>query len=203
MFQSASDRVWHCNRALRSSHGDAVTRSRARIRRTARLNIDDYLYACVEAGVGLSGFAALALAVRSRATQDYTSHERILIANLVERGLVSAALALMPLLLQSFHVGERAVWSLCSGLFFVYGVSIVVLGIRARRSAGFRELAIGPRLFVPIFSIGVVVWLTQLVNVLPVGIERGPQWYLLAITWLLLSAGYVFWFILRAWIRSA
>jgi len=166
------------------------------------LNIEDYLYACVEAGVGLSGFAALALAIRSRSTDAYTPYERIQISNLIERGLASAAFALIPLLLRSFQVDERSIWRLCSGLFFIYGVTFVVRGLRARRVDELREL-VGPRLFLPIFSIGVVVLLSQLINILPIGVEPGERWYLLAVTWLLFSAGYVFWFILRAWVRAA
>lgn len=166
------------------------------------MNIEEYLYACVEAGVALSGFAALALAIRSRSNRDYTPYERAMIASLIERGLASAGFALIPLLLRSFELHEQSVWPLCSGLFFVYGGSIVVRAIPASRTDDFQEL-VGSRIFLPIFAIGVAVLLAQLINVLPIGVTQGARWYLLAITWLLFSAGYVFLFILRAWVRAA
>ena len=166
------------------------------------MNAEDYLYACVEAGIALSGFAALALAIRSRTGANYTPYERGLVASLVERGLVAALLGLTPLLLQSFQLAEQAVWGASSGLFLLYGASIVARSVAARRQPD-SESFVGRRVFIPIFAVGIVVMSTQLFNILPLGIEQGAHWFLLANTWLLLSAGYLFWFFLRAWVRAA
>ena len=92
----------------------------------------EYLYSCVEAGVALSGFAALTLAIRSRSGAEYTEYERKLVASLIERGLMAALLALLPLLLRSFSLQEPTVWALSSGTFVVYGLSLVVRAIGGR-----------------------------------------------------------------------
>ncbi len=93
----------------------------------------DYLYACVEAGVAISGFAALALAIRSRTPTEYTAVDRLLVASLIERGLATAFLALLPLLFYSFSLNDGTVWAASSGSFFAYAASALVRGIRGRR----------------------------------------------------------------------
>jgi len=172
------------------------------VRWARRVNTEDYLYACVEAGVALSGFAALALAIRSRDEATHTPYERALVASLVERGLVAALLALMPLLLESFQLDQQTLWAACSGAFLLYGATIVFRGIRFRQlteAEGFVERHI----FIALFATGVLVLITQLFNIVSLGFEPGARWFLLGVTWLLFSAGYVFWFFLRAWVRSA
>lgn len=162
----------------------------------------DYLYACVEAGVALSGFAALALAIRSRTTAEYTAYERLLVSNIVERGLAGALLALLPILLHSFGLKDGALWAASSGIFFAYGVSVVVRAIAARRNRESRDM-VSNNVFVALFTTGCLVVLLQFANALNIGIEQSVSWYLLAVTWLLFSAGYRFWFFLRAWVRAA
>lgn len=166
------------------------------------MNTEDYLYACVEAGVALSGFAALALAIRSRREAEYAATERLIIATLVERGLAGALFALAPLLLESFEVAERAVWSVCSGAFFVYGISISLRTTRLRRTYTGPEL-LEARIYHSLGVLAVLVFLAQLLNVLPMGVPQGAHWYLLAVTWLISTAGLYFWVILRSWVRAA
>ena len=162
----------------------------------------DYLYACVEAGVALSGFAALALAIRSRTTVEYTAFERLSVATLVERGLAVAFLALLPLLLHSFSLNDGTLWAASSGTFFAYGVSTLVRGFRARRSGVNRDLA-SLKVLNALLAAGCVVLLLQVANALNVGVDQGVSWYLLAVTWLLFSAAYRFWFFLASWVRAA
>ena len=94
------------------------------------------------------------------------------------------------------------VWASCSGIFILYGITLVVRAFSSRRVAEIRQLA-ERHLFLPLFLTGILVLLTQLFNLVPIGMSQGPSWYLLGVTWLLFSAGYVFCFILRAWVRSA
>ena len=151
--------------------------------------------------MAISGFAALALAIRSRTTAEYTAFERNLVASLVERGLAVAFLALLPLLLHSFGLADGAIWAGSSGTFLAYGVWTLARGIRARRTGVNQDLA-SRRVLNALLAAGVVVLLLQLANALNVGVDQGVSWYLLAVTWLLFSAAYRFWFFLAAWVRA-
>ena len=166
------------------------------------MTAQDYLYACVEAGVALSGFAALAIALRSRGDREYTAYERTLVASLIERGLLAALFALAPMLVGSFTSSEETAWLLCSGAFFVYAVSVVVRSAIGRKEVEAQRM-VSRRLSLVLFALGTPATFAPVLNVLPLGTSQGPHWYLLAVTWLLVSAGYIFWFLLRGWVRSA
>jgi len=161
----------------------------------------DYLYACVEAGVALSGFAALAIALRSRGEREYTAYERKLVASLIERGLLAALFALAPMLVGSFTSTERAAWSVCSAALFIYAVSVVVRSALIQKETEAQRM-VGRRTFLALFVLGTPATFAPILNVLPLGTSQGPHWYLLAVTWLLASAGYIFWFLVRAWVRA-
>ena len=62
---------------------------------------------------------------------------------------------------------------------------------------------VGRRMSLVLFVLGTPATFAPILNVLPLGTSQGPHWYLLAVTWLLASAGYIFWFLLRAWVRTA
>ena len=162
----------------------------------------NYLYACVEAGVALSGFAALAIALRSRGDREYTAYERTLVASLIERGLLAALFSLAPMLVGSFTSTEQAAWSVCSAAFFIYAVSVVARSAIARKEPEAQRM-VGRRMSLVLFVLGTPATFAPILNVLPLGTSQGPHWYLLAVTWLLASAGYIFWFLLRAWVRAA
>ncbi|MFK7899041.1 MAG: hypothetical protein AB8G23_24640 [Myxococcota bacterium] len=162
----------------------------------------EYLYACVEAGVAISGFSALAIALRSRDDREHTAYERTLVASLIERGLLAALFALLPMLVGSFTSTEQAAWSVCSAAIFVYAVSVVVRSVIARREPEARRM-VGRRTSLVLFALGTPATFAPILNVLPLGVSQGPHWYLLAVTWVLASSGYIFWFLLRAWVRAA
>jgi len=162
----------------------------------------DYLYACVEAGVALSGFAALAIALRSRGDREYTAYERTLVASLIERGLMAALFALAPMLVGSFTSTEQSAWSVCSAALFIYAVSVVVRSAISRKEPEAQRM-IDRRVAMVLFALGTPATFAPILNVVPLGTSQGPHWYLLAITWMLASAGYIFWFLLRAWVRDA
>lgn len=54
----------------------------------------DYFYVFVEAGVAISGFSALVIALRVREPVDLSEIERRIVVRLVERGLMAAFLSL-------------------------------------------------------------------------------------------------------------
>jgi hypothetical protein len=125
----------------------------------------------------------------------------MLVASMIERGLMAALFALAPMLVGSFTSSEEAAWSLCSAAIVIYAISIVIRSAIARGRPEAREMIDG-RIALVLFVLGTPATLSPVFNLLPLGISPGPHWYLLAVTWMLASAGYIFWFLLRAWVRA-
>ena len=149
----------------------------------------DYLYVCVQAGVALSGFAALAIALRSRADREHTDYERRVVASMTPTRIATCVPA--P------PTRRRR-----SAAIVIYAMSVVVRSAIAQRHPEAGRVA-GRHVVLVLFVLGTPVMLAPLFNVVPLGISQGPHWYLLAVTWLLSSAGYIFWFLVRAWVRAA
>jgi hypothetical protein len=163
----------------------------------------DYLYACVEAGVAVSGFSALIIAFRRREPAQFSAFDRQLVASLVERGLMAAFFSLLPILLFGLGLSERFVWLLSSGSFVVYGVSIVMRTWRPLRldRAGSQFLS-GPLCYL-LMTVALTLISVQALHAIGLGLKQSVWWHLLAVTWFLASAGYLFVFVLRAWVRAA
>ena len=116
----------------------------------------EYLYACVEAGVALSGFAALAVAFRSRGQQEHSAYERTLVANMIERGLVAALFALAPMLVGSFVSTDRAAWSVCSAAIALYSATVVTRSAIAWKNEPEAIPMVGRRTFVVLMVLAAV-----------------------------------------------
>lgn len=82
-----------------------------------------YLYSLVEAGVALASFSAIALALDSRRAQQREEHQKVIVARLVERSLMSSLFALLPALLSGLGLPERIVWLLASGSLAANGTT--------------------------------------------------------------------------------
>ena len=106
------------------------------------------------------------------------------------------------MLVGSFMSTEQAAWSACSAAYFIYAVSVVARSALAQKRPEAQRM-IDRRISLVLFALGTPATFAPILNVLPLGISQGPHWYLLAVTWLLASAGYIFWFLLRAWVRAA
>ncbi len=157
------------------------------------------MYTAVEAGVALAGFSALIIALRQRDDRSLSTSDRMVVASLVERGLMAALFAFLPILLFGFDLSAAVVWLICSGAFFVYGTSIFVRAMRSRRQSARLVPAVQ---FYPLVVIGILIIILQLLHALGVGITQSVWWYLTAVTWLLVSAGYRFFYVLLGWIRE-
>jgi hypothetical protein len=165
---------------------------------------EEYLYACVEAGVALAGFSALVVVLRQRGARELPAFDRTLIANLIERGLMAALFSLLPRLLIGLGLASASVWSASSAALAVYVASLAVRGFRNSRRFPEEATQVFPRRVVPIlYLVGVAVIVIQVLNVLGLGIHRDLWWYLLGVSWVLVSAGYSFLIILRSWVRAA
>jgi len=163
----------------------------------------DYLYACVEAGVALSGFSALIIALRRREPTQFSAYDRQLVASLVERGLMAAFFSLLPILLFGLGLSEQLVWLFTGGTFVAYGISIAIRSWHSRRLDQAGSQFLSGALFYPLMALGVVLIGVQALHAIGLGLQQSVWWHLLAVTWLLTSAGYLFVFVLRAWVRAA
>jgi len=162
----------------------------------------EYMYAAVEAGVALAGFSALVVALRHRDDKSLSASDRLVVASLVERGLMAAFFALLPILLFGLKISAELVWLVCSGLFFLYGISLVIRAIRSRKIVAVASDILPSPLYYALMLIGILVVILQLVHALGIGVTQSAWWYLVAVTWLLTTAGYRFFFVLRRWIRD-
>lgn len=120
---------------------------------------------------------------------------------MIERGLMSALFALAPMLVVSFTSTEEVAWSVCSAAILIYAASVIVRSTISRTRPEARQI-IDHRIALVLLVVGTPVTLAPIFNVLPLGVSPGPHWYLVAVTWMLASAGYIFWFLLRDWVRA-
>ena len=158
------------------------------------------MYTTAEIGVALAGFAALVISFRQRQDSSLSNSDRLVVASLVERGLMAAFLSYLPILLFGLGLSERLIWFFSSGTFVAYGVSVMIRSVRSRKiSSGF---ASNPAFYI-LFAVGVLMVALQVCHALGLGLRQSAWWYLVAVTWLLVSAGYRFFFVLRGWVRAA
>jgi hypothetical protein len=163
------------------------------------MDSQSYLLTCVEAGVAMSGFAAIAMALRGRSPDEIAVRDRLIVALLVERGLVGAFLALLPILLAGLVLPDRLVWLVSSGLLVAYGVFTQLKTVRNRDIA----VQLGSSwLFYFLLLVATTALGIQVLNALGIGLTQGIWWYLLGITWLLVSVGYTFILFVRSWVRA-
>jgi hypothetical protein len=157
------------------------------------------MYTAAEVGVALAGFAALVISFRQRAGSSLSDLDRLVTANLVERGLMAAFFSFLPILLFGLGLSPRLVWFFSSGTFAAYGVWVLFRSIRSRRLSGGLVAPLG---FSILVSIGFLIVALQVCHALGLGLQQSAWWYLVAVTWLLVSAGYRFFFILREWVHA-
>lgn len=108
----------------------------------------DYLYTISELSAVLTGFSALIFAVGSDAREGFG---RYVLEQLVRRGIFVAGIALLPILMASFELPEKTIWSICSGILATLLSVLAVTGIKQRiQSGGFAS----PWSFYPRYLIG-------------------------------------------------
>lgn len=160
----------------------------------------DYLLTTAEVAVALAGFSALIIVLRQSDSREIPAG---LIANLIERSLVAAVLSLLPVLLAGLELSEARLWFTSSGLLGIYIVSLAWRGVTIRRrEPGASELISGPG-FAFFFVLGLFVMVLQFANALGVGVQQSVWWYLVGLTWLIASAGIMFFLSVRFWARAA
>jgi|GEM_PF-1702208 len=163
----------------------------------------EYLLTSAEIGVALAGFAALVIVVRQRSADELSSSDRMLVASLIERGLMAALFSFLPLLLLGLGLAAGVVWFCASGTLSIYMFSLAWRSaVNRRRDPQASELVVRP-LFITLTIIGLSMAGLQVVHSIGVGIQQSVWWYLLGLTWLLTATGYIFVFVVRGWVRAA
>ena len=69
----------------------------------------DYMYATAEVGVALAGFAAIVIALRRKEDSSLSDAPKLVVASLIERGLVAAFLSFLRILLSGLSLSDRLV----------------------------------------------------------------------------------------------
>lgn len=161
---------------------------------------ESYLFAIAEAGTALAGFSAIALALTVNNPNWDDVKARLLVSRLVERSLMAALLALLPVLLVGLRVPGRVTWLAASGTLAIYGAVAVARTLHRRDVA----LALGVSRGVQglLFALALAMIVIQVLNALGAVPGPGLGWYMLGVTWLLATAGYTFVIHIRSWLRS-
>ncbi|RKX35527.1 MAG: hypothetical protein DRP64_19290 [Verrucomicrobia bacterium] len=163
----------------------------------------DYLLTCAEVAVALAGFSALVVAVRQRGDDELAPLDRSLVSSLIERSLVAVFFSFLPILLHGLGISPARVWFVTSGGLSAYVVTLAWRGaVLRKREPQFSELISGP-IFYIIWALGLFVLALQSAHALGLGVQQSVWWYLVGLTWLLVSVGYLFYLAIRGWARAA
>jgi hypothetical protein len=164
----------------------------------------EYLLTCAEVAVALAGFSALVVAVGGRDESSIESLSRGLVGTIIERSLFAVFFSLVPVLLAGLNVAPAQLWFLCSASLAAYIVSLAWRSAATRRQQvpGMSEFLTG-RAFAILMVLGLLVLLLQVAHAFGLGLRQNVWWYLVGLTWLLLSAAYMFYLAIRRWARSA
>ncbi len=165
------------------------------------MNGSEYMYTIAELGVGLSGFAALVIAIRRRDESSLSSGDRDTVIALIERGLMAAFLSLLPVLLFGLGLSEPLMWTISSGVFVIYGITIPYRAFRLRKDL-IKNGALPKPMFYGLNGLAIAVVILQLLHALGVGMQQSAWWYGVGITWLLAAAGHRFFYLVHRWFRQ-
>jgi hypothetical protein len=165
------------------------------------MNRSEYMYTIAELGVGLSGFAALIIAIRRRSESSLSDSDRDTVTALIERGLMAAFLSLLPVLLFGLGLSEPLLWTVSSGVFVIYGITIPYRALRLRKEL-IKNGALPKAMFYGLTGLATAVVILQLLHAVGVGMQQSAWWYGVGITWLLAAAGHRFLYLVQRWFRE-
>jgi len=163
----------------------------------------EYLLTCAEVGVALAGFSALIIALTNRSDSGVDTVSRGMVSTLIERSLVSVFFSFLPILLSGLGVTPGNIWFSCSMLFAVYGFSLAWRSGSQRRSEPETKDYLNLPVFLLLMAVGLLVIFLQLMHAFELGIRQSVWWYLVGLTWLLMSASYMFYIAVRRWSHAS
>jgi hypothetical protein len=149
---------------------------------------ESLLSSYIVAGVTISGFSGIVVALGHRAEGAWSHRDRQLLYALLGSSGGSALLSALPLVLASIPLAEPTVWAASSGCSVVLQLGLMAL--RARGFAGKAETRVRERwLLVTAYTVGAVCLAAQLVNCVWLGLA----WpHLATITWHLVLSFVIF-----------
>jgi hypothetical protein len=162
----------------------------------------DYLLTCAEVGVALAGFSALVVAIRQRGSDPISAVNRRFVSVLIERGLMATFLSLLPILLWGLGASPSVLWLCSSMALAVYVASMAWRSAALRSDREAARLVPEPAFYGLMFA-GLLLMVLQVAHAFGLGLAQSVWWYSVGITWLLASAGYLFFFVVRDWTRAA
>jgi hypothetical protein len=163
----------------------------------------EYLLTCAEVAVALAGFSALIIALTNRGDSSIDPVSRAVVSTLVERSLVAVFLSLFPILLSGLSIAPAHLWSICSAVLAMYIASLAWrAGAQRRKSPETREYLPAPA-FSALMIVGLFVLFLQILHALGLGIPQSVWWYLVGLTWILMSASYMFYIAVRRWAHAS
>ena len=98
-----------------------------------RLDISEILIGVAEISIAFAGFSGVVAVFAHRAQGQWQPDDRYRLSFLIETSLLTAVFAFLPLLAWDVAGSERSVWQLCSLLWALFGV-LMMLSIRKRRN---------------------------------------------------------------------
>ena len=162
----------------------------------------EYLLTCAEIGIALAGFAALMVALRERGGGNFSEQDRNIVSLLVERSLIATFLSLHPGVLHGLEIPNEKIALLSSAIFVIFSIYSARRAINVHRSDPNLDdfiSSISRRILWVAFLVVVSI---QVANVIGGVFERSVWWYVLAILWVLVSAGWLFLLFVRSWVRA-
>ncbi len=164
----------------------------------------EYLLTCAEVAVALAGFSALVVAIGTRGESSIEPLSRGLVRTIIERSLFAVFFSLVPVLLTGLNVAPAQLWFLCSASLAAYIASLAwrSAAIRRQQEPVMTEYMKGAA-FATLMVLGLLVLLLQVAHALGLGLQQNVWWYLVGLTWLLLSAAYMFYMAIHRWARAA
>lgn len=161
----------------------------------------EYLLTCAEVAATLAGFSALVVALRGAESSQVDATSRALVKTLMERSLFAVFFALAPVLLTGLEVGTSALWFVCSGALAGYIVSLAWRSAADRRANPELSVFVGGPTFGMLLALGVGVLALQIAHAFGAGLQQSVWWYLVGLSWLLVSVAYLFFLSVRHWAR--
>lgn len=158
------------------------------------------LLAMAEVSITLVGFAGIVVFLGRRAEGSWSEADRTRMWGMIEAGLLTLGLSLLPFLVWELGSAGADPWGVSSGIFVVFGgLSLVVWIRRGRVVMKTEDPEVSTGAGVGAMVLSGLILLSLAFNAVGIGFERDFGPYLIAILWYLALACIMFVRLLRFW----
>ena len=148
----------------------------------------DFLLRLAALALSFVGFSAIVVTLRGALGGKLSDRHLRFVRLYIEGGLVVTALGLVPTLLNLLHVSESIIWRVSSAIAALIFTLVLATQFRRRKAVEGRF----PPWVVIIFVISIVTVLGLWLNVAGVPFRPGIGPYAVALTWALVTSGFIF-----------